>query len=96
MTTPFATPVRVIAALYPSIPQAIEVYSRFREPKQVTCPEKCEPATVQVDAEMAAATAAVGVPGLRIIRCTQWPRACGRGCLEQLSYIHGRARRVAN
>jgi len=82
MTT--STPVRVIAALYPSIPQAIEVYSRFREPKQVTCPEKCEPTTVQVDAEMAAATAAVGVPGLRIIRCTQWPRVCGRGCLEQL------------
>jgi hypothetical protein len=85
MTTPFATPLRVIAALYPSIPQAIEVYSRFREPRQVTCPEKCEPATVQVEAEMAAATVAVGVPGLRIIHCTQWPRACGRGCLEQLS-----------
>jgi hypothetical protein len=79
------TPVRAIAALCPLFPLSIEVYSRFREPKMVTCPEVGEPAAVQVDAEMAAATAAVGVPGLRIIRCTEWPRACGRGCLDQLS-----------
>jgi hypothetical protein len=90
-----ATPVRMIATLCPFSPLAIEVYSRFREPKQVTCPEIGEPATVQVDAEMAAATFAAGVPGLRIIRCTQWPRACGRGCLSQLSSIEGRARRLA-
>jgi hypothetical protein len=85
MTTPITTPVRVIAALCPSIPLSIEAYSQFREPKQVTCPETGETATVQVDAKMAAATAAVGVPGLRITRCTQWPRACGRGCVGQLS-----------
>lgn len=85
MTIPRTTPVRVIAALCPSIPLAIDVYSRFGEPKQVTCTETGERATVQVDAKMAAAAAAAGLPGLRIIRCTQWPRACGRGCLDQLS-----------
>ena len=95
MTTSFTAPVRVIASLCPSISLATEVYSRFREPKQVTCPEKGEPATVQVDAKMAAATAAVGLPELRIIRCTQWPCACGRGCLAQLSN-HGPAPRLAN
>jgi hypothetical protein len=84
MTTPLTGPVRVIAALCPSVPLAIEVYSRFREPKQVICAETGEPATVQVDAKMAAATVAAGVPGLRIIRCTQSPRTCGRGCLDQL------------
>jgi hypothetical protein len=94
VTTSFTTAVRVIAPLCPAIPLATEVYSRFREPKQVTCPEKGEPATAQVDAKMAAATAAVGVPELRIIRCTQWPCACGRGCLGQLSN-DGPARRLA-
>jgi hypothetical protein len=85
VTTPFTTFVRVIARLYPSAPVATDVYSPFREPKEVTCPETGEAATVQVDATMAVATSAVGVPGLRIISCTQWPQACGRGCLGQLS-----------
>lgn len=81
-----STPVRVITAQCPSIPLAIEVYSRFRQPTQVTCPEKGELATVQVDAKTAAASAALGIPGgLRIIGCSQWPRTCGRGCLGQLS-----------
>ena len=90
MTTPLTTSVRAIAPLCPSIALAVEVYSRFREPKQVTCPETGEPAAVQVDAKMAAATAVVGMPELRIIRCTQWPCACGRGCLGELSN-HGPA-----
>ena len=86
MTTPLTTSVHAIAPLCPSIALAVEIYSRFRQPKRVTCPEKGEPATVQVDAKMAAETAAlVGVPELRIIRCTQWPCACGRACLGQLS-----------
>jgi hypothetical protein len=38
-----------------------------------------------VDAKMAAVTAAFGVPGLRIISCSLWPRACGRGCIAQLA-----------
>jgi len=85
MTTPLSTPARVIASVCPSFLLASEVYYRFREPKQVTCPENGKPATVQVDANMAAATALVGVTELRIIRCTQWPCACGRGCLGELS-----------
>jgi len=85
MKTPLTNSVRVIAALCPFSAVGTDVYARFREPQQVICPEAREYAEVQVDAEMAAATAAVGMPGLRIIRCTQWPRACGRGCLEQLS-----------
>lgn len=84
MKTPLTTPVRAIAALCPLFPLSIEVYARYREPKMVTCPEVGETAAVQVDAEMAAATAAVGIPGLRIIRCSEWPRACGRGCMDQL------------
>jgi hypothetical protein len=84
MNAPLTTAVRVIAALCPYNPTATDVYSRFREPEQVMCPDEGEYATVQVNAEMAAATAAVGMPGLRVIHCTLWPRACGRGCLEQL------------
>ncbi|MFZ2059542.1 MAG: hypothetical protein WAU82_00895 [Candidatus Binatus sp.] len=85
MKTPLTNSVRVIAALCPFNPVATDVYARFREPQQVICPEENEYAAVQVDVEMAAATAALGMPGLRIIRCTQWPRECGRGCLEKLS-----------
>ena len=85
MKAPLTTAVRVVATLCPFSPMATDIYSRFREPQQVLCQEEGEYATVQVDAEMAAATAAVRMPGLRIVRCTQWPRACGRGCLEQLS-----------
>jgi hypothetical protein len=83
MTT--TTAVRKIAALCPLSPLANEVYERFREPQQVTCPETGETAMVKIDAERAAATFSVGVPGLRIIRCSEWPRPCGRGCLNQLS-----------
>jgi hypothetical protein len=85
MKTASTNPVRAIAALCPFNNVANDVYARFREPQQVVCPENNEYATVRVDAEMAAATAAVGMPGLRIIRCTLWPRECGRGCLEELS-----------
>ncbi len=85
MKTRLSNPVHAIAALCPFSQVASEVYARFREPQQVICPETNEYAAVQVDAEMAAATAAVGLPGLKVIRCTQWPRECGRGCLELLS-----------
>ena len=78
-------PVRVVTELSPFNPTANDVYARFREPQQVICPEEKEYAAIQVDAEMAAATAALGLPWLRIIRCTEWPLDCGRGCLELLS-----------
>ena len=78
------TPVQLIAAKYPSNPSTIQLYSHFREPKMVICTETGEFATVQVDAKIAAVTTAFGVPGLRIMSCTRWPRACGRGCIAQL------------
>jgi len=83
MTT--TTTIRTISALCPRSPLAAEVYARYQKPQDVTCPETGETATVKVDAEMAAATFAVGLPGLRITRCTEWPRVCGRGCLSQIS-----------
>ncbi len=49
MKIPLTTSLRVMATLYPFSNVATEVYSRFREPKQVTCPEKFEPATVQLE-----------------------------------------------
>jgi hypothetical protein len=83
MTTPFVTPVRVIAALYPSIPQAIDVYSRFREPKQVL-PRKIR---ARDGSGRRGDDRGNGRGGSARAsnHCTQWPRACGRGCLEQLS-----------
>ena len=78
------TPLQVSAVKHPSNPSAIQLYSYFRAPKIVTCTEDGAFATVQVDAKMAAVTTALGVPGLRIISCSRWPRACGRGCIAQL------------
>jgi hypothetical protein len=80
----FMNPVRGVM-LNPFIPSAMEVYAHWREPREVLCPETGEQATIQVDAGRAAAMASVGLPGLKIIRCTQWPRKCGRGCMAWLS-----------
>ena len=82
--TMFNNPIRGMV-LNPFIPSAMEVYSHWREPKQVLCPETGAEATIQVDAGRAAAMASVGLPGLKIVRCTQWPRACGRGCMAWIS-----------
>lgn len=83
MTT--ATAIRRIAAMCPLSPMTLDVYARFREPQEVTCPETGGDATIKIDAEMAAATFAVGMPGILITRCSKWPRECGRGCLSQIN-----------
>ena len=66
MKTPLMTAVRVIATRFPFSPMATDVYSRFREPQQVLCPDKGEYATVQVDAEMAAPTVRWDCPGFEL------------------------------
>ena len=80
----FMNPVRG-TVLNPFMPLATKVYAHWREPREVLCPETGAQATTQVDAGRAAAMAAVGLPGLKIIRCSQRPRACGRGCMAWLS-----------
>lgn len=78
------TPLQGSATKPPANPSAFRLYSHFRAPKIVTCTEDGAFATVQVDAKMAAVSTALGVPGLRIVSCSLWPRACGRGCIAQL------------
>jgi hypothetical protein len=80
----FMNPVRGMM-LNPFIGSATTVYAHWREPREVLCPETGEQATIQVDAGRAAAMASVGLPGLKIIQCTQWPRPCGRGCMAWLN-----------
>ena len=50
------------------LPWVAEVFAHWREPRKVVCPETGITATIQVDAGRAAAMAAVGLPGLKIIR----------------------------
>ena len=63
MKTPLKNPVRVIAALCPISPMATDLYSRFREPRRSFAPKKESTRRFKWNAEMAAATAAVGCPG---------------------------------
>jgi hypothetical protein len=62
------------------------VYLKFRGKRIVTCPETGKPATVEVDARRAAATALLGEPSLRLKSCSRWPerKECGQECLEQI------------
>ncbi len=61
-------------------------YLKFRGKRVVTCPETGRPATVEVDARLAAASAIFGEPSLRLKACSRWPerRGCGQECLEQI------------
>lgn len=86
------TPLLIIAALaalavfYVELPVMTEAYARYRGKKSVVCPDTGEPATVEVDAKYAAATAAVGHPSVRLVNCSRWPEMheCGRECERQV------------
>jgi len=78
--------IAVIGVIYVLTPVALSVFSEFRDPKQVICPQNNEPARVLVDARHAAMTSAVGMRTLRLRDCSRWPHqgACDRRCLSQL------------
>ncbi|MFZ0889687.1 MAG: hypothetical protein WA005_14635 [Candidatus Binataceae bacterium] len=88
MTFPLVAALLVVgvAIIYIVVPIALDTYMRFRGPREVTCPETKEPVRIQVDARYAAATAATGLPKLRLAECTRWPQRgdCNQDCVEQL------------
>jgi len=88
MTFPLVAALLVvgIAIVYIVVPIAVDTYVRFRGPREVTCPETKEQVRVRVDAPYAAATAATGLPKLRLAECTRWPHRgdCDQACVEQL------------
>jgi hypothetical protein len=76
-----------IGAIYVLIPVSLSVYSEFRKPREVLCPEDNQSALVNVDARHAAATAAFGAQSLRLSGCSRWPEraGCHEGCLGQIT-----------
>ncbi len=88
MTFPIVAALLVVsvAIIYIVVPIAVDTFMRFRGPREVTCPENKQPVTVRVDARYAAATAATGLPKLRLVECARWPERadCEQGCVEQL------------
>lgn len=78
--------VLLATALWFSIRGLFRAYFRFRGTKIVTCPGTGRPATVEVDALHASFTSAVGLPEIRLDKCSRWPmmKECGQTCLVDL------------
>lgn len=72
-----------LAALYVLLPRVTHIFTRYRDARNVPCPETGAKAAVRIDASRAAVTSALGRPRLRARWCSLWParRGCGQGCL---------------
>ncbi|MBI1734721.1 MAG: hypothetical protein HYR51_06050 [Candidatus Rokubacteria bacterium] len=71
-----------IAIVFVLAPVAGAVYSYYRRPKVVGCPEAAREAVVRVNALRAAVDALTGRPALVVTACSLWPRRqnCAQGC----------------
>lgn len=63
-------------------------YMKYRGKRVIICPETRRPAGVEVDAEHAAVTTAMGPVELQLKSCTRWPekKDCGQECLAQVEW----------
>ena len=76
-----------IAIIFVVIPVIVITFRWMDGETKVHCPGVGLPASIQVDAQHAAFTAAFGRPDLRVEGCSLWPdfHNCGQACLKQLS-----------
>ena len=58
-----------------------QAWRTYRGTRVVTCPRGNVSASVEVDGRLAAVTAVLGRPWVRLRRCTRWPAPCARECL---------------
>ena len=74
----------VIALAGPAAWALTRVYRRARGPREVTCPEANQFATIQLDAGHAAAMHALGETERRVKACSLWPerQGCHQACLR--------------
>jgi hypothetical protein len=72
-----------LALGYVIAPIVADVFSRFRRPRLVRCPETGLTAEVAIDARHAAFTAVPGPPDLRVTGCSLWPERedCAQRCV---------------
>ncbi len=73
-----------VASLYVLLPRVAHIFARYRDARDVPCPETGTMADITIDASRAAFTSALGRPRLRVQRCSLWParRGCGETCLR--------------
>lgn len=82
-----------LGVLYVVLPVVAITYRRFRDPKTVVCPETHQRAAIQLDANQAAFSAAVGTPDLQVRDCSaRPPRGCGQGCVAQVDPVSGKVK----
>lgn len=73
----------IVALGYP----LVRTYRRHRGSRIVRCPESGTAEEIELDAPYAAVTqASIGLPLLRVKRCSRWPRheRCDQECLSQV------------
>lgn len=65
----------------------LPAYRSARDKRTLTCPETNEPASVEINAAHAAATAWGGEIDLRLKNCSRWPDRsnCRQECLSQVA-----------
>lgn len=76
----------LLGALYFVGAPVLGAFIKYRGKRVVMCPETRKTVAVEVNAPLAAVSAAVGEPRLRLSDCTRWPerRDCGQECLPQI------------
>lgn len=64
----------------------VRAYRRYRGERVVTCPETGKTVAVEVNASMAAVSASLDDPRLRLSSCSRWPerQGCGQACLAEI------------
>lgn len=74
-----------VGSVYVLLPVITEAFLRFRQKRDLICPEAGMNAEVSVDARRAAFGAAIGRPALRVKTCSLWPErsGCARSCLDR-------------
>jgi hypothetical protein len=76
----------LLTLLYFAVPPVLNAYVKYRGKRVVVCPETRRAVAVEVNAPLAAVSAIVGEPRLRLSDCTRWPerRDCGQECVPQI------------
>ena len=74
----------VLALAMPAAWALGRVFRVSYHPREVTCPEANQPATIELDTRHAVAMHALGETRRRVKSCTLWPerQACTQACMK--------------
>ena len=87
MNTPLITvaAIVILASLYVLFPVVLHTFQRWRHRRVLECPETKGLAEVDLDAPLAAFSAAFRRPHLRVRSCSVWPKrwGCAQACIKE-------------